>query len=78
MNAVKKNKTSIRGLTFIGKLSNGQVDDVCNILPRVGDGRPLAYLKLTKECVNDEQFKKVLESLESSSLKYLHVTHLRE
>ena len=74
MNALKKNKTSIRGLTFIGELSNGQVDDVCNILPRVGDGRPLAYLKLSKECVNDEQFKKVLESLQSSSLKYLHVT----
>ena len=74
MNAIKKNKTSIRGLTFIGKLSNGQVDDVCNTLPRVGDGRPLVYLKLTKECVNNEQFRKVLESLESSSLKYLHVT----
>ena len=74
MNAIKKNKTSIRGLTFIGKLSNGQVDDVCNILPRVGDGRQLMYLKLTKECVNDEQLEHVLKSLESSSLKYLHVT----
>lgn len=74
MNAVKKNKTSIRGLTFVGKLSNEQLQDVCNILPRVGDRRPLAYLKLSRECVNDEQFKQVLESLQSSSLKYLHVT----
>ena len=74
MNAIKKNKTSIRGITFIGKLSNGQLQDVCNILPRVGDGRQLMYLKLTRECVNDEQFKQVLESLQSSSLKYLHVT----
>ena len=74
MNAIKKNKTSIKGLTFIGKLSNGQVDDVCNILPRVNDGRPLTYLKLSRECVNDKQFKQVLESLQSSSLTYLHVT----
>ena len=74
MNAIQKNNHSIKGLTIAGSLSNRQVHDLCNILPRVGDGRQLVYLKLTKECVNDEQLEKVLISLQNSSLRYLHVT----
>ena len=74
MNAIQKNNHSIKGLTIAGSLSNRQVHDLCSILPRVDDGRQLVYLKLTKECVNDEQLEKVLISLQNSSLRYLHVT----
>ena len=74
MNVIKEHNHSIKGITIIGKLSNRQVVDLCHTLPRVGDGRPLIYLKLSTECVNDEQLKQILEKLQSSSLKCLHVT----
>lgn len=73
MDAVKKNK-SIQALKFIGELSNHQIKNLCEILPRVGDGRPLVYLKLSTNCVNDDQLEKILKQLQFSSLEYLHVT----